>query len=335
MFILGLEGENLQDNPNLVNALHNGLGGVIFFTQNIKTTEQFKKLVEDIKKEAKIPVLLSIDQEGGRVERTENLFYGKKFLSAKFSAQKGEDFLREQTEKISRLLKDFGLNLNFAPVLDVNTNPNNPIIGERAFSNDMDEVIRCGKIVVDTYLKNSIIPCTKHFPGHGDAGIDSHISLPKINLPLEEMEKYHIRPFREVDSPMIMVAHLHCSAFDKEEIPSSMSKNVIDYLRKKIGYDGLIITDDMVMGAIGGMEEWKNGGMADLKYHTSIPLSLYPSLKAINAGVNILLYRNSFDETVQIIENLAQLAESNEELFNNIGSSYKKIIGFKKANLIK
>lgn len=318
MFILGLEGEDLSSNPNLVNALHNGLGGVIFFTQNIKSTEQFKNLVADIKKEALVaiyPPFLSIDQEGGRVERTENLFGGKcggkNFLSAKFSAQKGEDFVQEQTEQISRLLKDLGLNLNFAPVLDVNTNPDNPIIGERAFSNDTDEVIKFGKIVVDTYLKNRIIPCTKHFPGHGDASVDSHISLPKIDLSLEEMEKYHIRPFREVDSPMIMVAHLHCTAFDKEEISSSMSKNVINYLRNNVGYEGLLITDDMVMGAV----------------NVGIEACLY----AIKAGVNILLYRNSNDETIQIIEDLAEMADSDEELLNNINTSYEKIINFKSS----
>lgn len=329
MFILGLEGENLSDNPNLINALQNGLGGLIFFTQNIKTAEGFKKLVKDIKKKSKVIPFLSIDQEGGRVERTENIFGGKHFLSAKFSAQKGEQFLKEQTEKISRLLKDFGLNLNFAPVLDVNTNPDNPIIGERAFSSDTDEVIRCGKVVVNEYLENGIIPCTKHFPGHGDASVDSHISLPQIDLSLEEMEKYHIRPFKEVYSPMIMVAHLHCTAFDKEEIPSSMSKNVVGYLKNELNYQGLIITDDMVMGAIGGKDGWKAGIIADLKDYPSISLSLYPSLMAIKAGVNILLYRNSLDETIQIIEDLAQLAQNDKELFDNIESSYEKITKLK------
>lgn len=328
MFILGLEREELSNNPNLIKALSNGLGGVIFFTQNIKTSEQFKKLINDIKKESKIPPFLSIDQEGGRVERTENLFgskcnlalcetsppvvvEGKKFLSAKFAAEKGETFLREQTEQISQLLNDLGINLNFAPVLDVNTNPNNPIIGERAFSSDPDEVIKYGKIVVETYLKNGIIPCTKHFPGHGDASVDSHIALPKIDLSLDEMEKDHISPFKEVDSPMIMVAHLHCSAFDKEVIPSSLSKNVIGYLRKNLNYQGLVITDDMVMGGVLGVD------------------ALTACIKAIKAGVNILLYRNSFDETIQIIEDLAKIAESDEELHNNINTSFEKIRKFK------
>jgi beta-N-acetylhexosaminidase len=315
MFILGLDGENLSDNPNLINALHDGLGGVIFFTQNIQTSEQFKKLVKDIKKENQMPLFLSIDQEGGRVERTENIFNGKKFLSGSKCIYKGEKILREQTEQISHLLKDFGLNLNFAPVLDVNTNPDNPIIGERAFSDNPDEVIKYGKIVVETYLKNGIMPCTKHFPGHGDANVDSHFALPKIDLPLDEMEKIHIKPFKEVTSPMIMVAHLHCTAFDKNEIPSSLSKNVISYLREKMGYRGLVITDDMVMGAV----EMQRGNDAKMQ-------SLSHALQAIKAGVNLLLYRNSANKTIQIIENLAKIAETDEELRVNIEQSYEKIV---------
>lgn len=316
MFILGLDGTDLNTNPNLVSALKDGLGGVIFFTQNIKTTQQFKELINNIKSKSLITPFLSIDQEGGRVERTENIFGGKKYLSAKFAGQRGSDFLAKQTEEISLLLKDFGINLNFAPCLDVNTNPDNPIIGERAFSNNTDEVIKFGNIVVQTYLKNGIMPCTKHFPGHGDANVDSHIALPKIDLSIEEMEKYHIKPFKEVDSPMVMVAHMHCSAFDKEEIPSSLSKNVIGHLREKLSYQGLVITDDMVMGGVLGLD------------------ATQACLKAIKAGVNILLYRNSYNETIQIIENLVKLSENDEELARNIDASFEKIIETKKNYLI-
>lgn len=311
MFIMGLDGDDLERNPNLNSALKAGLGGVIFFTQNVKSPEQIKKLITDIKSNAKTPPFLSIDQEGGRVERTENIFGGKKFLSAKFAVEKGEEFLVEQTEQISRLLTDFGFNLNFAPCVDVNTNPANPIIGERAFSDKTDEVIKFGKIVVETYLKNGIIPCTKHFPGHGDASVDSHLTLPVMDMPLDEMEKFHIKPFREVKAPMVMVAHLHCTAFDKEEIPSSLSKNVIGYLRSDLNYQGLIITDDMVMGGV---------------------LKLNPTeacAQAIKAGVNILLYRNSYDETIQIIQNLVELAQNDELLQENIISSYERIMEFK------
>lgn len=317
MFILGLEGPKLENNRNLIEALRKGLGGVIFFTQNIQATGQFKKLIINIKKEAKIPLFISIDQEGGRVERTENLFGGKKYLSAKFSAQKGEEFVKSQTEKISRELKDFGINLNFAPCLDVNTNPDNPIIGERAFSDNPYEVIKFGKIVADTYLENGIIPCAKHFPGHGDASVDSHFALPKISLPINEMEEVHIKPFNEVDVPMIMVAHLHCLAFDKEEIPSSMSKNVIDYLKQNMKYEGLIVTDDMIMGGV-------NSKRAD---------GAKACIMAINAGVNILLYRDSYDKTIQIIDDLAQLAQKDKELLDNINASFQKITDFKSKYL--
>lgn len=312
MFILGLEGESLENNINLINTLEMGLGGVIFFTQNITSIEQSQKLIKEIKKIAKISPFLSIDQEGGRVERTENIFSGKHFLSPRFAVQKGENFVKKQTSDIAKLLLKFGINLNFAPVLDVNTNPNNPIIGERAFSSDTDEVIKFGKIVVDTYIENNIIPCTKHFPGHGDACIDSHISLPEFNIPLEEMERTHIRTFKEVQSPMIMVAHMHCLAFDKDRIPSSLSKNVISYLRENHKFDGLIITDDMVMG-----------GVLDIDGAKACE-------KAIKAGVNILLYRNSVDETIRIIEKLADIAQNDEELKKKINTSYKKIINFKK-----
>lgn len=314
MFILGLEGESLENTNNLRHALQMGLGGVIFFTQNIKTPAQIKKLIKDIKKEAIIAPFLSIDQEGGRVERTENIHGGKKYLSAKFAAEKGEEFLKNQTEQISHELKDYGFNLNFAPCLDVNTNPNNPIIGERAFSDNPDEVIKFGKIVYDVYLENKIIPCLKHFPGHGDASIDSHFALPQIDLSLDEIEKYHVKPFKELikyNPPLVMIAHLYLPAFDIEEIPSSMSKNVIGYLRNNLNYTGLLITDDMVMGGVLGID------------------GVEACLKAIKAGVNVLLYRNSFDETVQIIENLAKLAEKDEILRQNIENSFEKITQIK------
>ena len=315
MYILGLEGGELENNENLKKALNDGLGGVIFFTQNIKTPDQIKDLIKNINAQCEVPPFLSIDQEGGRVERTENIHNGKKYLSAKFAAEKGEEFLKNQTEQIAIELKNYGFNLNFAPCLDVNTNPNNPIIGERAFSNDTDEVIKYGKIVTETYIENGIIPCAKHFPGHGDAAVDSHIALPKIDLSLEEMEKFHIKPFKElIDIPMIMVAHMHCTAFDQEEIPSSLSENVVKkYLIETLGYKGLIITDDMVMGGVLGLD-----GTEACK-------------RAIKAGVDILLYRGSDDETIEIIENLAKMAETDEVLRANIETSYNKIITFKKS----
>ena len=307
MFILGTKGDGY------IQALEKGLGGMIFFTKDINTKDQFKNLVSDIKSKALIPPFLSIDQEGGRVERTENIHNGKKYLSAKYAYEKGEDFLRNQTKEIAQELKSYGLNLNFAPCIDVNTNPNNPIIGERAFSSNSDEVIKCEKIVSQTYRENGIIPCAKHFPGHGDANADSHLTLPEINLPLEEMEKTHIKPFASCAKTieMIMVAHLHCTCFEKDIIPTSLSKNAISYLRNKLGFKGIIISDDMIMK-----------GATKFGFVNACEMG-------IRAGLNMFIYRNSTPETINIIETIAQKALTDKELQEKIEYSFEKINNLK------
>ncbi len=308
MFILGLDGGEYK------NALNKGLGGIIFFTNDIKSEIQFKTLIKEIKSESLIPPFLSIDQEGGRVERTENIYGGKKYLSAKFAYEKGEDFLRNQTENIAKELKDFGINLNFAPCTDTNTNPNNPIIGERAFSSNPDDVIKGYDIVSDIYRKNGIIPCIKHYPGHGDANKDSHLTLPEINLSIDEMEKTHIKPFKyAVDNgvEMIMAAHLHCTCFDKTQIPSSLSQNAISYLRNKLGFDGVIISDDMIMKGVSDFGQTE------------------ACIMGIKAGLNMFIYRNSDSQIINTIENIYKIAQNSTEIRHNIEYSFEKITQLK------
>lgn len=305
MFILGT-GEALDE------ALSKGLGGVIFFTRDIQTVEQFKNLIAEIKSKAEVAPFLSIDQEGGRVERTENLH--PRYLSPRFAFQKGEEFLKGQSCEIAQELKGYGINLNFAPCADVNTNPNNPIIGERSFSSDTDEVIRGVNIVSEEFRANGIIPCLKHFPGHGDADKDSHLALPCIDLPLFEMEKIHIRPFRE-KADMIMVAHLHCTCFDKEVLPTSLSKNAVGYLRNEIGYEGVVISDDMVMK-----------GVQDFG-------AVEACVMAILAGVDMFIYRNADLDTIKVIEGVIAKAENNEALKRQILKANERIEALKKKYL--
>ena len=307
MFILG-SGEYLEQ------ALHKGLGGVIFFTGDIQSEKQFKDLIQNIKKESLVPPFLSIDQEGGRVERTENI--RPKRLSAKYAFKKGEDFLISQTQEIASELKDYGINLNFAPVADVNTNPDNPIIGERAFSDNSDEVIKGVNMVSKIYRKNGIIPCIKHFPGHGDADSDSHKTLPVIDLPFERMKNVHIKPFKnaiENNIEMIMAAHLHCTCFDEETIPASLSKNAIGYLRNELGYNGIIISDDMVMKGVqayGSFEAVKMG---------------------IEAGLDMFIFRDADKNAIETIEKLALIAEKDTELAKKIMNSNARIKSLKKT----
>ena len=295
-------------------ALAKGLGGVIFFTRDIHSKEQFQALINDIKQKAVYKLFLSIDQEGGRVERTENIH--ARYLSPRFAYERGEDFLRNQAKKIAQELKDYGINLNFAPCADVNTNPKNPIIGERAFSSITYDVVNAVKIVSETYRQNGIIPCLKHFPGHGDASMDSHLTLPIIDLPMSTMETVHIKPFKEnLNSEMIMAAHLHCTCFDKEPIPASLSKNVIGYLRNVLKYDGIIITDDMVMKGV------QNFG------------SVQACKMAINAGVDMFIFRDADENAVNTIEQLIVDVKEDEVLMAKILESDLRIESLKKARL--
>lgn len=307
MFILGTVGDGYQK------ALAEGLGGIIFFSKDITGIEQIKNLTAQCKKLAKISPFLSIDQECGRVERTENIHNGKKYLSAKFAFEK--NVLIPQTTDIANELKILGFNLNFAPCVDVNTNPNNPIIGERAFSNRAEDVVKCAKIVSDTYKQYGIIPCIKHFPGHGDTDTDSHLALPKIELSLNEMEKTHILPFKamiEYGIDMIMIAHIFCKCFDDKVIPASLSDSAIKYLRNNLKYNGIIISDDMVMK---GVSELYN--------------PLEACLKGINAGINMFIYRNSDKITLDTIEQIISVAKKDAKLAEKIDNSYRKILQLK------
>jgi len=308
MFVLGLDGGGYK------NALKQGLGGVIFFTKDIYSEKQFKELIKEIKSQSLVAPFLSIDQEGGRVERTENIHGGKKYLSAKFAYEKGLDFLAKQTQDIARELKSYGINLNFAPCIDVNTNPDNPIIGERAFSSEPDDVIKAEKIVSKIYRDNGVIPCVKHYPGHGDANSDSHLTLPEIDLTLEQMEQTHIKPFKYAvknGAQMVMAAHLYCKCFEKDAIPTSLSKNALNYLRNNLGFGGVIISDDMVMKGVSGFGQ------------------VEACVMGIKAGLNMFIYRDSNSEIIDMLEKVYSLALEDDDLKNNIENSYEKILNLK------
>lgn len=309
MFILGVQ--------NVEEALKKGLGGVIFFSKDIQNETDLKSKISNFKSNALIKPFISIDQEGGRVERTEAI--RPKRLSARYAFEKGGKYLKEQAEEISKELSEWGFNLNFAPCIDVNTNPQNPIIGERSFSDNTDDVIKGSDIFIEASRKYKIIPCVKHYPGHGDADKDSHLTLPQIDLPLNKMEEIHIKPFRHAvknNIEMIMAAHLHCTCFDKEETPSSLSKNAIGYLRNTLGYNGVIVSDDMVMKGV-------------QKYG-----SLEACIMGIEAGLDMFIFRDSDDKTLKLIDDLVQVVEKDESLKAKVLKSYERIMNLKTKYLI-
>lgn len=316
MFILGFDGNDIfsPSNRDFVDVLKNGLGGVIFFTKNITSVEQIKRVTAEINELSLIKPFLSIDQEGGRVERTENIHNGKKYLSAKVVAAEGIELVQKQSVCIASELVSYGINMNFAPVLDVDTNADNPIIAERAYSSFSDDVIKNGRVVVNSFVANNIIPVAKHFPGHGETTVDSHLVMPMLDLPLSVLENIHIKPFKALIDvlPAIMVAHVHYLAFDNEKVPASISKNVIkDYLRNKLCFDGLVISDDMVMG-----------GIKDFS-------SIEACKRGINAGVNMFIFRNSDKQTLALIDEIEKMVKLGEIDERDIDKSVSLILRLK------
>lgn len=316
MFITGFIGTSFRFSKNFMELVKNGLGGVIFFSYNIESEKQIKQLISDIFQTACIPMFYSIDQEGGRVERTEKIHNGKRYLSARQAFKMGLSYLQNQTKEIALELKGYGFNMNFAPVLDVNTNQYNPIIGERAFSSNTDEVIAAANVVIKEYEKYGIITVGKHFPGHGDACADSHKTLPIIDLSKEDLIQNHIKPFKEAIKnglPAIMAAHVLYPALEKEQTPASVSKKIIkDILINELGFNGVIITDDMEMNGIKGFTR------------------LEACIKAINAGVNMFIFRDTTKDIYNLINDLETAVNDGIINESDINISVEKIFKLKR-----
>lgn len=299
MFIMGFHGTALNEqNKCIQSAIQSGLGGIILFSENIESYGQIACLTSKLQSTARIPLFMSIDQEGGRVERTINVKDKVNYLSPKELADTGNpDSTHKQAETMAKELINMGINMNYAPVLDVNTNPNNPIIGVRSFGDNPATVTEYASQVYNTFLNNNIIPVVKHFPGHGDTGEDSHLTMPQVNLDIDELENTHIKPFIDAFNAgvqAVMVSHVHYTAFDEEILPASLSSNVIKHhLRERMGFNGVVISDDMVMGGI------KN------YYNT-----LESCLKGIEAGIDLFIFRNCDAGMLNLIHKLVACVEN-------------------------
>lgn len=276
LIIGGFDGYTLSHDFNKLIKEKN-LGGVILFSKNIKDSKSLLNLINNLKEtnnSNKVPLFISVDEEGGPVSRMPNQIYN--IPSNKYIGKiNNEDFSYEIGKLLGLKLSSFGFNLNFAPVLDINSNPNNPVIGERSFGNDKNLVSKLGIKTIEGITEENIIPVAKHFPGHGDTSVDSHLNLPVVNYDFNRLNNFELVPFKEaikngVDA--IMIAHILLPKLDKNN-PSTLSKTIItDILRTKLGFNGLIITDDMTMGAI--TENYNIGDAA---------------VKSINAGSDIIL----------------------------------------------
>lgn len=236
------------------------IGGITLFKENISSIEQTLDLCDSIRRFSYHPGYIMVDQEGGPVQRLDDVISP---LPSMMAMGRLDDIERlKMIIGISgKQLSLLGVNCVLAPVLDVNTNPANPIIGTRALGESVEKVSRLGAGIIRAYLDAGVLPVAKHFPGHGDTDLDSHLALPKLSCSMERLENVELVPFREnlLLSPAILVAHLWIECLDKEVLPATLSKKVsTELLKKDMGYQRMLVSDDMLMKAITnhwGLEE--------------------------------------------------------------------------------
>ena len=250
LFCVGFDGPSLPD--GLRPWLAEGLGGVILFRRNLQELEQICRLTAELHAAASTPLLVGVDQEGGRVTRLPAPFLAPP-PAATLGDLDDETLTTDLARVLGRELLAAGLTWNLAPVLDVHTNPANPVIGDRAFSHDPDRVARLGVRVIQGLTEAGILATAKHFPGHGETAADSHLTLPVSPQPKERWRAVEFVPFRraiQAGVPVVLVAHLDCQALDSNA-PSSLSRPIITgILREELGFDGVVVSDDLEMEAI-------------------------------------------------------------------------------------
>ena len=252
LFMVGFMGTSVT--PDLASFIREYKpGGVILFSRNLESVQQIVELTNELQRcSPQSPLLISIDQEGGRVSRLPKGFtiFPPCDLLGRCNSS---ELTYAAAATIAKELKAVGINMNMAPVLDVNSNPDNPVIGDRAFGSAPDLVSELGLVTASGLQDNKVIACGKHFPGHGDTNADSHKELPVVEASRERLEAVEFPPFRRAAAAGIatmMTAHVLYKALD-EQLPATLSPAIVtNLLRHEMQYDGVVLTDDLEMHAI-------------------------------------------------------------------------------------
>lgn len=322
MVVLGFYGTDVDENSQIAKDIKDGLGGVVLFdlnptnkkkAKNIESREQLKKLNETLQSFRAEKLLISIDQEGGAVQRVKPKYGFTNTLSANEIAKKGDEFARTSYDTLAKELKYAGINLNFAPSVDLAINPKNSVVVTRgrSFSKDEKIVTKYAKIFIEQMNEEGIITSLKHFPGHGSSLADSHNGFVDIS---NTWSKIELEPYKNLikskSVDLIMTAHVFNKNIDSK-YPATLSYATNSkLLREKLGFDGVLITDDLQMSAI--------TKHYDLKQTVSL---------AINSGVNILLFANQLAKPLslqEIVETVySELQNGNIKLERIIGSNKK------------
>src|SRR5262245_55902553 len=275
------------------------LGGVIFFSRNVEAPEQVAELSAECEALGRsLPAWVSIDQEGGRVARLKEPF--TRWPPMAVLGRAGSEALAERFSRaLARELAAVGITLDYAPVLDVHTNPPHPVIGDRALAARADEVARLGGVIIRTLQSEGMAACGKHFPGHGDTSTDSHHELPLVEHPPDRLRAVEFEPFRAAireQVAFLMTAHVLVPALD-EQRPATLSPTIVQgLLRDELGFQGVILSDDLEMKAISAK--------------SPVPKS---AVEAIRAGCDgVLVCSGDVELQAATLEALVRAAETGE-----------------------
>jgi beta-N-acetylhexosaminidase len=254
---VGFNGHTVPDEVGIL-AREFDLGGVIFFARNVADPEQVADLSRESQElAADIPLWVSVDQEGGRVARLKRPFteWPPMATLGRAGAPADEKLAERFAKALAAELHAVGISLDYTPVLDVLTNPKNPVIGDRSLAERAEDVARLGSTIIRALQGAGIAACGKHFPGHGDTSTDSHFEMPLLDHPPDRLDAVELVPFKAAiaaDVASIMTAHILIPSLD-EEFPGTLSPAIVEgLLKKKLGYRGLVLSDDLEMKAISG-----------------------------------------------------------------------------------
>ncbi len=288
------------------------VGGLIFFKDNIESAEQIKDMIQQADRQSEIPMFFSVDQEGGMVARLKENVGFPIFENMYHYKDMGEQTAYDNAKTIADKLAELRFNLDFAPVADVWSNKENTVIGQRAYGDDYQQTATLVQNAVKGFKDGNVICTLKHFPGHGDTLVDTHQNLAYVSKTKEQLKSEELLPFMagiEAGAEVVMVGHLVVSEIDKED-PATLSKAVItDFLKEEMGYEGIVITDALNMGAVANM--YTSGDMC---------------AKAVKAGVDVLLMPTQLRAGAAGIEKAVLSGEISED---RIDESVRKILKLK------
>jgi beta-N-acetylhexosaminidase len=311
LFTVGFYGKT--STPDLEKLVARGVGGVIFFARNVGQPSDVAELTSFIKRLAGRPLFLALDQEGGQVSRLRQGFTEIPPMRA-VGVSGSAALAREVGELIGREVRAVGFDMNYAPVLDIDTNPDNPIIAARSFGRTPELVSELGVALAQGLESAGVAACGKHFPGHGDTSQDSHLELPRLPHSLERLEQVELKPFAaavKAGIPSMMTAHVIFEPLDPV-YPATMSRPVLQgILREKMGYDGLIVTDDIEMRAI-----------AD---HFGVEDTV---VRGLNAGVDHFLCCHTAEVAHRAIEAIVHAVENGTVSRQTLDTANRRIARF-------